>query len=354
MFYFKKIVSYFDFYEYGEKKKSCGYSRILVKDREVTIEIQIKGLETKENCMCDIDMTGKQRKQLGKILLEGGTGCYRACFHSPDLDGSGFFVFDATGFFIPISKDSYCQTSWEWGSLPKEIAAEEFFQKDVSEAPESEASFPGEKPAEEKQEESAGGEKPLLQESVTEEQGLQEERTREESNLPEEDGPDEAFPPEERMTEENGLRKEETMPEEGLELEKIPMHETIHEDKWEQLRALYPVCHPFGENEDYISIAPKDFIVLRKEYQNLVSNSFLLHSFYNYHHLILGKMSDDEIFYIGVPGVYFEREKKVAVMFGFEGFAQSARINDTSAANRKGGTAIASGAFGYYMKKVEI
>lgn len=68
---------------------------------------------------------------------------------------------------------------------------------------------------------------------------------------------------------------------------------------------------PFEDGEEYISIAPKDFIILRKEYQNLVSNSFLLHSFYNYHHVILGKAGkeDSDMYYIGVPGNYLDREK---------------------------------------------
>ena len=60
------------------------------------------------------------------------------------------------------------------------------------------------------------------------------------------------------------------------------------------------------------------------------------------------------MFYIGVPGAYLEREKKVAVMFGFEGFALSERGNRarSMAGNRNGN--IETGAFGYYMRKVEI
>lgn len=134
----------------------------------------------------------------------------------------------------------------------------------------------------------------------------------------------------------------------------LVFQETLHEDKWEQLCSVYPVCHPFQDGEDYISIAPKDFIILRKEYQNLVGNSFLLHSFYNYHHIILGKTGNDDMYYMGVPGSYLDREKRVAVMFGFEGFAQSVRGNAEKTVERAGKPAVAAGAFGYYMRKVEI
>ena len=95
----------------------------------------------------------------------------------------------------------------------------------------------------------------------------------------------------------------------------------------------------------FLSVEPKDFIILRAPYQSLVNNSFLLHGFYNYRHMILGP--DKEIgegegtcFYLGVPGTYFEREKMVAIMFGFEGF--------------ECGGPVEVGKFGYYMRKVEL
>lgn len=114
-------------------------------------------------------------------------------------------------------------------------------------------------------------------------------------------------------------------------------------DKWEQLIHMYPVIHPFGDDREYLSIAPKDFVVLHSEYQKLVHNSFLLHGYYNYRHLILGKIKEkgEECFYLGVPGNFYGREKMVAEMFGFEAFEgerQPAKAGD----------------FGYFMKRVEI
>lgn len=117
----------------------------------------------------------------------------------------------------------------------------------------------------------------------------------------------------------------------------------ILSDKWEQLRQLYPLVHPYEDEREYISIKPKDFVIMTGDYQHLANNSFLLHGFYNYRHIILGKEQGAETdnFYLGVPGVYYEREKMVALMFGFEAFECS------------GGKAEA-GKFGYYLKKVKI
>lgn len=121
----------------------------------------------------------------------------------------------------------------------------------------------------------------------------------------------------------------------------IKMEEVILNDKWEQLCRMYPVVHPYEDEREYISIRPKDFVVMTGDYQHLANNSFLLHGFYNYRHIVLGREPRNEDFYLGVPGVYYEREKMVALMFGFEAFECC------------GGKAEA-GKFGYYLRKVKI
>ncbi len=116
-----------------------------------------------------------------------------------------------------------------------------------------------------------------------------------------------------------------------------------YEDKWNELCKKYEVIHPFGNRDEYLSLSPKDFIIFPEKYQHLVNNSFLLHGYYNYRHVILGKKEEGgkNIYYLGVPGVYYEREKMVAIMFGFEGFECGEK------------RAIAGG-FGYYMRRVEL
>lgn len=117
----------------------------------------------------------------------------------------------------------------------------------------------------------------------------------------------------------------------------------ISPNKWEQLNRIYPKIQPFGDVREYLSISPCDFVILSEHYQEMVQNSFLLHGYYNYGHLILTKIKEgiDDNYYLGVPGVYYEREKQAALLFGFEGFEGD-------------GDAVQDGSFGYYMKRVEI
>ena len=112
----------------------------------------------------------------------------------------------------------------------------------------------------------------------------------------------------------------------------------LKEDKWEQILDIYEQIHPYGDERVYVKLEPKDFVILQSGYQHLVNNSFLLHGFYNYRYVILGK---EQNFYLGVPGVFYEREKMVAQMFGFEAF------------ECPGGN-VRVGEFGYYLRKVEL
>lgn len=61
--------------------------------------------------------------------------------------------------------------------------------------------------------------------------------------------------------------------------------------------------------------------VLPRKYWGLANNSFLMHGYHNYHHLLL--VEEDGHFWIGVPGIYAPREARAAEVFGFPQFTRS-------------------------------
>ena len=82
-------------------------------------------------------------------------------------------------------------------------------------------------------------------------------------------------------------------------------------------------------------------LVSEKKY-SLVENSFLLHGYYNYGHIILWKKEKAPVkYYIGVPGNFYDKEKQGAVLYGFESFEGAAEP-------------AGEGDFGYYMTEVGI
>jgi len=61
----------------------------------------------------------------------------------------------------------------------------------------------------------------------------------------------------------------------------------------------------------------------RKEWK-LANNNFLLHGYYNYHHLLY--IEENGKVWIGVPGVFHPREKMAAEGFGFPEFRKMADL----------------------------
>lgn len=129
----------------------------------------------------------------------------------------------------------------------------------------------------------------------------------------------------------------------GCEPEALHRPRRVHRDKWKQLWENYPHIAPFDDERYYLCLELQDLVILPGKYYRLAENSFLRHGYYNYEHLILARSvrKGVEKYYIGVPGNYYEKEKQVAVYFGFESFepkAEPAREGD----------------FGYYMIGVDI
>jgi hypothetical protein len=108
----------------------------------------------------------------------------------------------------------------------------------------------------------------------------------------------------------------------------------------------YPRIYPFEDNEvtRCVKIEPKDIGMLPAELWILSNNSFLLHGYYCYHHLIFAELVDSYgcRYFIGVPGIYHNRERFMARMFGFELF-KSIRKRE-----------LKQGDFGYWYMEINI
>ena len=71
-------------------------------------------------------------------------------------------------------------------------------------------------------------------------------------------------------------------------------------------------------NVIYEKIQRQDLSRLPRREWRIANNSFLLHGFYNYHHLLY--IEDDGEVLIGVPGIFHEKEQEAAKAFGFPEF----------------------------------
>ena len=106
----------------------------------------------------------------------------------------------------------------------------------------------------------------------------------------------------------------------------------------------------------YQKIEITDIRKLPKRNWNLCGNSFLVHGFFNYHYLILKTVNTQEEpqLFLGVPGVYVQQERMMALLFGFPEFeaaSNSASVVSDSKAESDGYVPpqTNTGAFGYWM-----
>lgn len=108
----------------------------------------------------------------------------------------------------------------------------------------------------------------------------------------------------------------------------------------------FPRIYPFEDNEicDCVRIEPQDIGLLPIDAWVLGNNSYLLHGYYTYRHLIFGKINSPNgiIYVLGVPGIYQNRESFMAKMFGFEYFKCAKRTEEKN------------GEFGYYYLPIQL
>ncbi len=71
-----------------------------------------------------------------------------------------------------------------------------------------------------------------------------------------------------------------------------------------------------------------DLTLLPRRCWPLANNSFLLHGYHNYGHLLL--LEDDGRLWLGVPGIYDPREARAADLFGFPRFTSGRRLRPRS------------------------
>ncbi len=114
------------------------------------------------------------------------------------------------------------------------------------------------------------------------------------------------------------------------------------------LKPPYLPCRRY-DVEYSVRIVPEDLLYLPKEGKRYAENSFVLHSFYRYRHILLGRRrkKEKEDHVLLLPGVYNEKEACLAKMFGFsEFFPVAVKKSETDSA--VSGKEI----FGYFCGKI--
>lgn len=367
---YDRKVRYLDYCENGERIRGGGFFKTEISGDSFKIELTVKGVRGAGEFAGDVILCGNGREEaLGKIQLVGGQGEFRHTCHvdfdSGDTIGStGIGCDEMTGIKIPLGEGREIICTWDAPNptvrssaeqspktvvqpqaetpvmstakqqekvrkkavrehMPRlkrpeprrEVKAQDLRESEAAHSEQQEARLEGR--AQERRETEAAP----LEQNVP----RREERARERRES-------EALYPERKEARQDGKAREQ-------QSEAVP----LMENKWLQLCAIYPHVNPFKDKREYLSIGPEDFVLLSSDSYKAASNSFMLHGYYNYRHLILAREErrGEIVYYVGVPGNYYDREKQVAIMFGFESFECAQEPAQSSD-------------FGYYMMKVQL
>lgn len=405
--FFQKKIIYLDYVERENKIKNGGVIKWEARGEESRVQIHIRGLYPTDSCRGELMLLSEgEGYPADTIYLQYGTAEYAGIWHNENLAGTGIPYEGCDGIIIKLSETRFLRGIWRNREKHKAETPETAPQNEpepailaaaqTAEEPISTAQHQEPTAAEQTMEPISVAQTvldayddtmlepqpmPGNEEMRQDEPGVEVQPMPEAEEMPQDAAPageiQPDLPPHEPATEvlqpmpeteepqqvepeaEEQPEPQQAIPpaeEEAQSHEEEPASEApflrsqrkmqagqISPNKWEQLNRIYPKIQPFGDVREYLSIAPCDFVILSEHYQEMVQNSFLLHGYYNYGHLILTKIKEgiDDNYYLGVPGVYYEREKQAALLFGFEGFEGD-------------GDAVQDGSFGYYMKRVEI
>ncbi len=383
---YRRFVSYMYEYEDGEKKKNVGYARVEIKNGECrfTIHMQIDGLQegifptylihrpsdemeliylgdtSVKNQIMDSRLNAKEYNtmdsgynfsDMGGILLFLNT----AVFYATEWDDKPVVLNEVLLALKPKSKT---KAPTEMANEVKEKSAPNMPSVDISTEPDK----LGIKPIDDT---SVLVRKPRDSkiEATKIEKSIKDEQQRPAYLLPGGGSMMVGNSPRSSKTPTNPwelvdrYKKSETKSKQIMEQEEIASPEAptkeiaskavkLDNSFVERVFTNYPRIYPFEDNEinRCVKVEPKDIGALPSDTWILSNNSFLLHGYYCYHHLIFAEITKNDVchYILGVPGIYHKREQFMARMFGFECFKSIRRRE------------LRQGDFGYWYLEVNF
>ena len=295
----QRFVTYIYAYENNNKNQNVGFAKVDIRGDYCQVEIHLKRTGY-TNVKCPVYLFVRENEvivgvEIGEIALVNGCGDFVRQLNCNGVGETPYCMKDMKGILIFLDNTVMFASQWD----EKAIYRENFKPyEETKEIPVEQAEDAAEEPEE-------SGQMEKLQVESVQAQQSREQQT------------------------------EELQPE-------AQRSGDMWMDLWEKLNGMYGAKNLF-ENMPEISgihMELKDLRELPKKYWYLGSNSFLLHGFFNYRHLLLGKVENESgrKWFIGVPGIYQSQEKVLAAVFGFPEFRQE---KDTG---------VKTGQFGYWYR----
>ena len=372
---YKRLVSYIYAYPGGVRDKNVGFAKAEVRNGQFKLTVSVKGVytDTPELFGVYVMVDGKKHQPGGFTLLKTGTvmvnqgiGQYQDLFNPMNINQSGYTFEDISGIALARENEDFYRMFSLWedcilnteditfaqpeaaaASNPvaqadsEEVSVKEQVNRttgqeaerksaemsgnvresetvrrnaeDVSENEVEEAAVTS-KPATPESAQSAGQQADLQQETA--QMKAQQVRAMEavQELLFQNTNPQGTMP--------QNTKLQHTTPQNAKPQEEMPAFEKVFINR--------DFIDAFEDDYFYdcVEVTPELLKQLPIEDDAVVNNSFLVHGYYNFKHILFGKVCENDNntrYFIGVPGMYCNRERFMASMFGFCNFKKSHR-----------------------------
>ena len=372
---YKRLVSYIYAYPGGVRDKNVGFAKAEVRNGQFKLTVSVKGVytDTPELFGVYVMVDGKKHQPGGFTLLKTGTvmvnqgiGQYQDLFNPMNINQSGYTFEDISGIALARENEDFYRMFSLWedcilnteditfaqpeaaaASNPvvqadsEEVSVKEQVNRttgqeaerksaemsgnvresetvrrnaeDVSENEVEEAAVTS-KPATPESAQSAGQQADLQQETA--QMKAQQVRAMEavQELLFRNTNPQGTMP--------QNTKLQHTTPQNAKPQEEMPAFEKVFINR--------DFIDAFEDDYFYdcVDVTPELLKQLPIEDDAVVNNSFLVHGYYNFKHILFGKVCENDNntrYFIGVPGMYCNRERFMASMFGFCNFKKSHR-----------------------------
>lgn len=306
----KRFVTYIYSYEDKKKGSNIGFAKIEIRGEECRVEVHLRGIYARQ-MMCDIflfrEADGEMEGvRIGELRLLNGNGDSFVSIRAGRIGESTLGIHNMEGILLLGEDGQIYLSRWKEGK-PIDVCSENFRVWQPQTAPRQVA-----------EPRDAATEMPVQPEQ-TQKMPVQPEKSQEKPT-----------PAEKPQDVPARLRQPQAadLKEDAVQATEIPMRNIFPnydwESVWEGLKQSHILYHPFEDRQaECIQIELRHLRELPKRYWYLGNNSFLLHGFFNYQYLVVGKTGEGQWF-LGVPGVYQKQERVMAAIFGFPEFVPMA------------------------------
>lgn len=329
----QRFITYMNQYENDEKQANAGFAKIEIRGSVCRVEVHIRTVNTDPiNATVYLFAVKAEIIQgipVGSMELGSGGGDVRFGFDIKEIKKFGLSMSDMEGIYIPLNKNSYLASRWKEGTVSGKTFQILSEQEAFRENPPASAPHPQQEKSQSEQPSIPAFEQQNTDTSKASSQNSQAalDPLQPSANTTASDDSAVQNNPETIPQSAPGSLQVEPQEKRNLHATELPLEHFREEAGWDRifgrLRLKLGVCFPFeGQEVECIRLNLNDLREFPQKYWYLGKNSFLLHGFFNYRHILLGQTEErgKKEYFLGIPGVFQNQERLMASMFGFPGF----------------------------------